>query len=85
MAIFVDLGEEENENESQQNGQQPWHGPVDAVKPVPMTAAGIHLPGDGSFGSPGHAADRQHKEACEPAARENPNRNSMTQALGCYP
>jgi hypothetical protein len=83
MAIFVDLGEEDDE--SHQEGQQPWSGPIDAVKPVPVAAASIHLPGDSGFGIPGHAADRRHEHAHEPAARQNLNQNSMTQALGCYP
>ncbi len=30
-------------------------------------------------------ATMNREEAHEPAERENPNRNSMTAALGCYP
>ncbi|KAK4241415.1 hypothetical protein C8A03DRAFT_30391 [Achaetomium macrosporum] len=79
MAVFVDLGEEEND--PQQNGHSLWNGRVDAVKPVPVTAASCSLPGDSSI----NTTDKQREEAHGLAVRENLNRNSMTQALGCYP
>jgi hypothetical protein len=82
MAVFVDLGEDDNE--STQEGQPTWNGPIDALKPVPVSAAGLGLPGDGGIGA-GNATWKECEEAHGRAARENPNQNSMTQALGCYP
>jgi hypothetical protein len=89
MAIFVDLGDEDNE--PQQDGQPPlWNGLVDAnaVKPAPVTAATSSLPGDGGnggIGHIGHAVGNQREEAHGLAVGEDLNQNSMTQALGCYP
>lgn len=82
MAVFVDLGEDDNE--CPQEGQPVWNSPIDALKPVPVSAAGLSLPGDGGIG-PGNAMWKEREEAHGLAARENPNQNSMTQALGCYP
>jgi hypothetical protein len=82
MAVFVDLGEEEND--PQQDGRPLWPSRVDAVKPMLVTAAvaGGSLPGaDSDINTP----DKQREEAHGLAVRENLNRNSMTQALGCYP
>ena len=88
MAVFVDLDEEDGE--PRQDGQPPWNGPVDAVKPVPvLVAAASSIPlGNGNDGvSPGtiNATARQREEAHGLAVRESLNQNSMTQALGCYP
>ncbi|KAK3296863.1 uncharacterized protein B0H64DRAFT_372295 [Chaetomium fimeti] len=82
MAVFVDLGEDDSE--SPQDNQPMWNGVVDAVKPVPIPAASLGLPGDGGVGT-GNVAWNTQEEAHGIAARENPNQNSMTQALGCYP
>jgi hypothetical protein len=82
MAVFVDLGEDDSE--SPQDNQPMWNGVVDAVKPVPIPAASLGLPGDGGVGA-GNVAWNTQEEAHGIAARENPNQNSMTQALGCYP
>ncbi|KAK3995128.1 hypothetical protein QBC44DRAFT_321260 [Cladorrhinum sp. PSN332] len=71
MAIFVDL-EEEEVIESPQEGQAGRNDGIDVVKPL---AAALITD-----------VVRQHgEEAHEPVVRENPNRNSMTQAFGCYP
>jgi hypothetical protein len=86
MAIFVDLGDEDNE--PQQDGQPPlWNGLVDAnaVKPAPVTAATSSLPGNAGIGHIGHAVGNQREEAHGLAVGEDLNQNSMTQALGCYP
>jgi hypothetical protein len=83
MAVFVDLGEEDND--PPQDGQPVWHGPVDAVKPVPVTAASSGFPVEDGAGSTSNAAGKQPEEAHGLAVGENLNRNSMTQALGCYP
>ncbi|KAK4104656.1 hypothetical protein N658DRAFT_418362 [Parathielavia hyrcaniae] len=69
MAVFVDLGEED--------GRPVWHGPVDAVKPMPVTAAASNAIGE--------QKQQRREEAQGRAVAENLNRNSMTQALGCYP
>jgi hypothetical protein len=61
---------DEEENEPPQNGPSVWNGLVDPVKPMPAAAV---------------ATASAREEAHEPAATENPNRNSMTRALGCYP
>jgi hypothetical protein len=82
MAVFVDLGEDDNE--SPQDSQPMWNGPIDVVKPVPIPAASLGLPRDGGIDA-GNVAWKTHEEAHGLAARENPNQNSMTQALGCYP
>jgi hypothetical protein len=86
MAIFVDLGDEDNE--SQQDGQPPlWNGlaDADAVKPAPITATSSGLSGGGGIGHASHAAGNQREEAHGLAVGEGLNQNSMTQALGCYP
>ncbi|KAK4168103.1 hypothetical protein QBC43DRAFT_310849 [Cladorrhinum sp. PSN259] len=69
MAIFVDL-EEEEVVESPQDGQVVRNNGIDIVKP--LAAALISRNGN-------------IEEAHEPDVRENPNRNSMTKAFGCYP
>jgi hypothetical protein len=81
MAVFVDLDEEDNE--PPQDGQ-PWNGPIDAVKPVPVARASLGLSGSGGA-STSNAAGMQREEAHGPAVGESLNQNSMTQALGCYP
>jgi hypothetical protein len=82
MAVFVDLGDEDND--PPQDGQPVWTGPVDPVKPVPVpvAAASGSLPADGI--RPGDTG-KQHEAAPGLAVRESLNNNSMTQALGCYP
>ena len=82
MAVFVDLDEEDHE--PPQDGKQPWNGPIDAVKPVPLTTASLGLPGSGGT-STSNAEGKQREEAHGPAVGESLNQNSMTQALGCYP
>jgi len=82
MAVFVDLGEEDGE--PPQDGKPQWHG-IDALKPVPASAASLGVPGDGVTGIHGNALVKQHEEARGLAVEENHNQNSMTQALGCYP
>jgi len=82
MAVFVDLGEDDNE--SPQEGQPMWNGPIDALKPVPVSTAGLSFSSDGGIGT-GNATKKEGEEAHGLAPRENPNQNSMTQALGCYP
>lgn len=89
MAVFVDLGEEETE--PQQDGQTIWKSWVVAVSSASAPAP------DGS-GSPERSPNnhnhsqndrtddsKQREEAHGLAVEENPNRNSTTQALGCYP
>lgn len=79
MAVFVDLGDEELE--PPQEGQPLWKGPVDVVKPLPASAASQAGPGPATTDNPGN----QPEEPQGLAVRENPNQNTMTQALGCYP
>jgi hypothetical protein len=87
MAVFVDLGDEDNG--PREDGQPVWNGPVDPLKPVPVpvpvpaaAAASGSLPPDGiNAGNTG----KQREEAHGLAVRESLNNNSMTQALGCYP
>ncbi|KAL1840479.1 hypothetical protein VTJ49DRAFT_431 [Mycothermus thermophilus] len=94
MAVFVDLGEDESD--IQQQGAQPLrNGNLDAVM-----AAGIELLSDGNLGLglPGQRPAANRLDDTNPNSdpdadadadgvpvRENPNRNAMTQALGCYP
>ncbi|KAK1760542.1 hypothetical protein QBC47DRAFT_367434 [Echria macrotheca] len=61
---------DEEEDEKRQNGQLP----LDAVKAAAVTEV---------VASKGTGKDRE--EAHGLAVRDDPNRNSMTQALGCYP
>ncbi|KAK4229598.1 hypothetical protein QBC38DRAFT_97122 [Podospora fimiseda] len=70
MAIFVDLEEDGVVLDSPQNGQVRRNDGIDVVKP--FAAALI-------------SDVQKGEEAHEPEVRENPNRNSMTQAFGCYP
>lgn len=80
MAVFVDLGDEDNE--PPQDGQPVWTGSIDPVKPVPVAAASGSLPAaDINTSDTG----KRHGEAHGLAVRESLNNNSMTQALGCYP
>lgn len=82
MAVFVDLGDEDNA--PPQDGQPPWTGRVDPEKPVPASAATRDGPGPATANN----ADMMAKTppgAHGLAVRDNPNRNSMTLALGCYP
>jgi hypothetical protein len=79
MAVFVDL--EEDDIEPPQDGQPLWNGGLDAVKVAAVNANG----GAASNASNGSSTGNQREEAHGLVVRENPNRNSMTQALGCYP
>ncbi|KAK3359120.1 hypothetical protein B0T25DRAFT_532006 [Lasiosphaeria hispida] len=83
MAVFVDL--EDEDIEALQDGKPPrWNVGIDAVKAAAVNevaAGGINAGPAGGEGASG----KQREEAHELAVRENPNRNSMTKALGCYP
>jgi len=61
---------EEENIEQQQNGQPP----LDAVKAAAVAEAAT------SSGTGKH-----REEVHEPNIRDDPNRNSTTRALGCYP
>ncbi|KAJ4302289.1 hypothetical protein N0V88_002432 [Collariella sp. IMI 366227] len=81
MAVFVDLSEEDSEPpQNGFHGQSPWPSRIDAVHPAPIAASAGSSSGDGTS-----TAGKQREEAQELGIKENPNRNSMTQALGCYP
>ncbi|KAK0720787.1 hypothetical protein B0H67DRAFT_577323 [Lasiosphaeris hirsuta] len=81
MAVFVDL--EDEDIEAPQDGKPPrWNVGIDAVK----AAAVNEVAGGGAnSGIVGSASGKQREEAHELVVRKNPNRNSMTKALGCYP
>lgn len=89
MAVFVDLGEEENDPPKDRLPE--WKSRIVAINATAAPAAN----GGGSIGSSdgdqsqtgdgGNTTGKQREEAHELAVRENPNRNSTTQALGCYP
>ncbi|AEO63468.1 256ac23a-9a33-4183-9ee1-fb480e5b72b6 [Thermothielavioides terrestris] len=83
MAVFVDLGDEDNV--PSQNGSSLWNGQVDPTKSVQMAGPGGTAPGGGGTNAHTDTADNQPEQAHGLAVRENLNRNSMTQALGCYP
>jgi len=83
MAVFVNL--EAEDSDAPQDAKPQWHGPVDAVKPLPVTTASLSLLGERVTNSTNNAVGKQYEEAHEPATGEDLNRNSMTQALGCYP
>ncbi|KAL2138008.1 hypothetical protein VTI28DRAFT_7668 [Corynascus sepedonium] len=83
MAVFVNL--EAEDSDAPQDAKPQWHGPVDAVKPLPVTTASSSLLGERVTNSTNNAVGKQYEEAHEPATGEDLNRNSMTQALGCYP
>ncbi|KAK3326355.1 hypothetical protein B0H66DRAFT_550738 [Apodospora peruviana] len=91
MAVFVDLDDEDID--PPQDGQPPrWNGTTkaidDAVKAAAKAAAAIRpnvvngmLPNDVGSGIGSGSEEAPNGLA----VRENPNWNSMTQALGCYP
>ena len=82
MAVFVDLDEEENG--TQRNGDRPWNGCVDAVKPHPATVAVRDSETGDIVNISADAANRRNGH--ESAGRENPNQDkAVTRALGCYP
>lgn len=89
MAVFVDL--EDEDIEPPQNGQPPrWHGSGngidDAVKAAAKAAAVAVSSSADHHGTRGNGAHSgSEEEGQRLVVRENPNRNSMTQALGCYP
>ncbi|KAM7191883.1 hypothetical protein V8F20_009134 [Naviculisporaceae sp. PSN 640] len=89
MAVFVDL--EDEDIEPPQNGQPPrWHGSGngidDAVKAAAKAAAVAASSSAERHGSKDNGAHNGSEEESQgPVVRENPNRNSMSQALGCYP
>ncbi|KAK4148058.1 uncharacterized protein C8A04DRAFT_23851 [Dichotomopilus funicola] len=84
MAVFVDLGEDDGEPPHQDH-LPPWSGPVDAIKPMAAMGAGRSLSGDGAGSTIGHSGEMEREEEPGSAARENPNLNIVTQALGLYP
>lgn len=84
MAVFVDLGEDDGEPPHEDH-LPPWSGPVDAIKPMAMIGGGRSLPGDSAGSVTGHSGEMQREEDSGSAARENPNLNIVTQALGLYP
>ncbi|KAK3944078.1 hypothetical protein QBC46DRAFT_375260 [Diplogelasinospora grovesii] len=73
MAVFIDL--EDDEIEPPNDAQPSCCNGIDAIKVSAIAANADEVIGMGE--------DRE--EAHELAVRENPNRNSMTEALGCYP
>jgi hypothetical protein len=78
MALFVDLDDDDVDA---------TRGTYRGIKPV-WNGNDQHTPAatNGSHHEPASAPDgHDREEAHESAVRENPNRNSMTEALGCYP
>jgi hypothetical protein len=88
MAVFVDLDEEPVEPHP---GQSSW--PRDDDLPVRRAStADPNAFDNGSKGSCGNgdgndndATEAEREGADEVPVRENPNWNSMTRALGCFP
>lgn len=80
MAVFVDLGEDDDE--PSQSGPALWNGLVDVAKPVLATSTSDGLQGGAGKVIQPDTAGRQREDATIAA---NLNRNSMTRALGCYP
>lgn len=72
MVVFVDLDEDERDPPQLEGGRLVWRGAPSDPPPPPEDVTGP-------------AARREEMEAHEPAVAEYPNRNSMTEALGCYP
>ncbi|KAL2191947.1 hypothetical protein L209DRAFT_761532 [Thermothelomyces heterothallicus CBS 203.75] len=83
MAVFVNL--ESEDSGVSRDGKPQWPNPVDAVKQFPASTASSGPPAGSATSSADNAVGKQHEEAHEPAAGEDPNQNSMAQALGCYP
>ena len=79
MARFIELDDDEPPQDLP--GAKPlWHGAgAGAGAGAGETAPNRH----GSSGATSNGTRRE--EAHELPVRENPNRNSMTEALGCYP
>ena len=89
MAVFVDL--EDEDIEPPQNGQPPrWNAngsDIDDIVKAAAKAAVVAAPSTASSSAhnDGTYKDREEEAQGPFAVRENPNRNSMTKALGCYP
>ncbi|KXX76924.1 hypothetical protein MMYC01_208099 [Madurella mycetomatis] len=89
MAVFVDLGGEETE--PPQDGQTVWKDWVAALSsacaPAPDGSGSPERSPSNHNHSQNDKTDdsKQREEAHGLAVEENPNRNSTTQALGCYP
>lgn len=89
MAVFVDL--EDEDIEPPHNGQPPrWNGNGNGIDDVVKAAAKAAAAAASSIadhldGQETGAYKGLEEEGKRPVIRENPNRNSMTQALGCYP
>ncbi|KAI0134558.1 hypothetical protein BJ170DRAFT_204807 [Xylariales sp. AK1849] len=80
MAVFVDLDEEEDPPVQQQlhHAVGPdWTGDWTTQKPVPSSTE------KGTGEAEGN--ELSNNSGPPPAHYENPNRNAMTEALGCYP
>ena len=86
MAVFVDL--EDEDIEAPQNGQPPrWTANGSDMDDMVKAAAKAAVVAAPSTSEPNNGTYKHREEEAQgpPAVRENPNRNSMTKALGCYP
>ncbi|KAL2152571.1 hypothetical protein VTH82DRAFT_5755 [Thermothelomyces myriococcoides] len=85
MAVFVNLVSEDDRPSHDRKPQ--WPSPVDASTTAGLgqPAGGAASKADNAVGQQQQQQQQQHERAREPAAEEDPNQNSMTQALGCYP
>ncbi|KAK4219604.1 hypothetical protein QBC37DRAFT_409328 [Rhypophila decipiens] len=84
MAVFVDLADEDIE--PPQNGQPPRY-PIDDVVKAAAKAAVVAASSTANKFEPKEDETQRisEEEAQRLPVRENPNRNPMTRALGCYP
>jgi len=83
MAVFVDLEEEDVDPPLDVQQTAAWNGGIDAIK---SRTTAVDRNSGNIVGNGDNKQEVQGEEAAHgPAVRENPNRNSMTQALGCYP
>lgn len=80
MAVFIDL-EDDNEPPEVQNGNVRSNWPASDLNLNP-TLKSLELRG---MEGKKIEAGKEELEAEEEDSRPNPNRNMITQALGCYP
>lgn len=86
MAVFVDLDEDDVNMPDPRCSPWPAHGLVFPPAP-PSTVPAAAPDGGGGVDSGGGSPDMtaEGDEADKAPGRENPKRNSMSEALGCYP
>lgn len=85
MAVFVDLEDEDVDPGHVQSLHHGFNLPVRSGSGTGIVTDIGRTETDGVGSVKSVNTEKHREEAHEPAVRENPNQNSMTLALGCYP